>query len=451
MNTIGGSVWTSCRKYMNQSRNTKNNFYFLLLCIGVFLSFVKVSTFPVDLPFVGRVNLTYFRVYLPILLVFTIIDFRYIFNKITSQIFKSRNFSLLFFGVWFSYALISVFWVSSKSDWVQYMLFFSSGIMFVFLFSVYVETKGHFRILLNILIFLLVFHNLIAWYELTTENYLFLATNRITIYAQAGYPVSMFGNTNDFATYLFFSILFALISLVLSRAVVARFFIFCLIVSSLILLIETQSRAALLGLLLTFFVLIYLSFSSKRNRMLYLIISAVFLVCFLTTFSSINFIDMFNTLISNNGINYSSSESIRVNLIKNGLAFLFMTCGFGVGAGNIEYWIKNFGQYDTGGTLNMHNMWIDVLTSFGVFIFVYFCVFYIKLVRNYMRVADTTKEGLQSLISKIIVGLLIGFTITSVSSSSVFTREWVWIFLGIIISLESNITRFSRNQINETT
>ncbi len=62
------------------------------------------------------------------------------------------------------------------------------------------------------------------------------------------------------------------------------------------------------------------------------------------------------------------------------------TFGFGVGIGNVEYWMENFRVYETFGILNVHNWWVEILVNFGIFIFVRYVLFYSSLVRSIYRI-----------------------------------------------------------------
>jgi len=74
-----------------------------------------------------------------------------------------------------------------------------------------------------------------------------------------------------------------------------------------------------------------------------------------------------------------------MNLIRNGLVFLSSTFGFGVGAGNIEYWMEHNPVYNTSSITNMHNWWIEILVAYGVIIFILYIVFFAKLFMNFYR------------------------------------------------------------------
>lgn len=102
------------------------------------------------------------------------------------------------------------------------------------------------------------------------------------------------------------------------------------------------------------------------------------------------------------------------------------TAGFGVGAGNAEYWMENFALYDTFGILNPHNWWLEILINYGVFIFTGYLLFFLSLVRRLWQAYKTT-DGADRMIAEALLLSLVGFSIASISSSSImaFTPQWL--------------------------
>ena len=79
--------------------------------------------------------------------------------------------------------------------------------------------------------------------KLATGNYLFLSVERATRYARNKYPVSMFGNTNDFATFMLFSVFITYICAMNTKRLIAKLLYLITMLSSVSLLIISGSRA----------------------------------------------------------------------------------------------------------------------------------------------------------------------------------------------------------------
>jgi teichuronic acid biosynthesis protein TuaE len=122
------------------------------------------------------------------------------------------------------------------------------------------------------------------------------------------------------------------------------------------------------------------------------------------------------------------SVGIRLNLVRNCLVFLGHSFGFGVGAGNAEYYMQNFSVYDTQGITNPHNWWGEILTDYGLFIFVGYVLIYMSILYNLWRMRTKLSDGQEKMICEaLLVGLVI-FFFASMSSSSImaFTPQWLF-------------------------
>ena len=113
---------------------------------------------------------------------------------------------------------------------------------------------------------------------------------------------------------------------------------------------------------------------------------------------------------------------------------MLKTFGFGTGAGNIEHWMVNYKIYYTGTITNMHNWWMEILTGYGIIIFVGYVWIYFKMFKilysSYIKSNDkfirNTSLGLISAMTAFIIG--------SVSSSSNMGTAWIWLLWGVVIA-----------------
>jgi teichuronic acid biosynthesis protein TuaE len=222
-------------------------------------------------------------------------------------------------------------------------------------------------------------------------------------------------------------------------------------VSSLILLIETNSRANVLGFILGLLFLIGLLFQKisfkKRVLIITSMLTGLFVCEAVTRFFSSVWVRYFNSMSI-------GTETVRVNLLKNGLEFIKKTLGFGVGAGNIEYWMENYSIYDTRGVLNIHNWWGELLTAYGIYFTILYLAFYIWLFVTLNSRYKTTKNRDSKILALGFMGILVMFIVSSVSSSSNIIRDWLWIFWGIMIAFQglekdSILKKTSRNFTSE--
>ena len=139
------------------------------------------------------------------------------------------------------------------------------------------------------------------------------------------------------------------------------------------------------------------------------------------------------------------SDLIRQNLIQNGLMFLEDTYYFGVGIGNIEYYMEYFGELYVGDIRNMHNWWIEILVSSGIFIFIIYLYQYLKYLKVLFKISKNTNNLDDMYISSCFCALLIGLFIGAVGPSSLFISEWFLPLFGLIIVY---INLFKKNPNN---
>lgn len=139
------------------------------------------------------------------------------------------------------------------------------------------------------------------------------------------------------------------------------------------------------------------------------------------------------------------SNAVRVNLIYNAFYFLKDNFFFGVGSGNIRYYLENYSIYPTKNILNMHNYWIEILVDYGIFIFVAFVISYFSVFIGILIKYINSKKQKDTYMYFTILFFMGSFIFGSVSSSINITKEWLWLVTGIVIAIlnmEYKISKF---------
>lgn len=132
----------------------------------------------------------------------------------------------------------------------------------------------------------------------------------------------------------------------------------------------------------------------------------------------------------------TGSDGVRLGLIKSGFVFLGRTLGFGVGAGQIEYWMGRGADYYTDGITSMHNWWMEILTSYGVVVFLGYILFYCKLFLDNYKVMRHSHDANSKSFTLMVCSVMFGYVIASVSSSSNMVNEWMWFFWALCIGYQ---------------
>lgn len=363
-----------------------------------------------------------------------------IVNKINYSHIKARNY-LLFLFAWFILSVFSALWADSLTDVIRHSFFIFNGISLVFFVAWYLRDIDDYRIFVYLWLLVLIPLLALGYWNLLTGNYLENALTRGIIRGtNFYYPTAVFSNTNDFATYLALSIPFILIPMNNIRSKLNLTLGIPLLLFTLFLLLMTSSRAnflaIIMGLTFWFFFLIKAKEKIKIALACFLIILALSI-----SFSSQTQL-LWNDFCEQIGSvairpeNQGYSDSIRTNLIRNGLILLVNHSLIGVGAGNTEFHMERFGVYSTGGITNMHNWWIEILVNYGIMFFIAYVMFYIKMFRTLWLFRKQARDKWQiNLLDIALTGMVI-FILASISSSSVmaFHPQWVfWAFcLGVI-------------------
>jgi len=342
---------------------------------------------------------------------------------------------------WLIYAFVSIAWVKDYPSAIRNFYFLLAGVLCIYLFSSIFRNKKNFVIAFNLMNIMILVHNFIGWYEILYRDYRFLGVEHSTYYSsiQSRIPISMLGNPNDFALLMVFGVTISLTCLNINKSKLMRVISRTVMVSSYVLVFATQSRANIIGLL----IISMLIFILRKRRTKYLIILFVLfsIIIFVLYNPSLirTILDELNIVLTFNFESSSqTSEIVRLNLIRNGFYFLLMTLGFGTGIGNIEYWMQTRSIYSVGHVTNIHNWWMEILVAFGVFVFIFYMKFYIKLMKD-MYNSYRNSNGVIREISLGIFLTMVGFIIASISSSSNINKEWLWIYWAIAIAFQGYI------------
>jgi len=403
-----------------------------IVFLAVISSLINASVVSIN---VGMFQLSLFRALIIFITMIMIIDMLFT-NKGISLGKKQNSYSIKFMLTWFLYAFFTLGWIKDYNSWVKALYFLGLGFLCGVIFNKYLRNKFDILTAFRLMVVMIIFHNIMGWYEIITGNYLFLSLEKVSQYARNNYPVSTFGNTNDFATFLLFSVFITYICAMNTRWIIIKLIYIATIISSASLLIMSGSRANMLGLILAAAFFVFFSIQNKRTRCtLLIILLSLFIILLFNPELITNSFYIINEKLYFR-FSESRSDMIRLNLIKNGFIFLIETFGFGTGAGNIEYWMTNYGVYDTGKIENIHNWWMEILVGYGLVIFIMYIIFYVKLFSSAYKKFKRSKDKVDISISLGIMCCMIGYVIGSISSSSNIKSEWLWVFWGIAIAYQ---------------
>ena len=398
----------------------------------------------------GFMELSLFRISLMLLAILTIFNYLKSNKKFALNNLSIQSKIIRFYLLWLFYAILSLGWAKDYDSWLRAVFYITVGFLCIWTFSVYLKEKKDFSKVFLVFFIMLAIHNLIGLNEVLTGVYRFADMSRIDRHGQFGYnaaartPVSMFGNTNDFATVITLGIFITYIVLVNTDSKILKSISIFNLISSIYLLVRTGSRANMLGLAIGILVFIYLSYYRKITVKTILLMLGVpllilnpFVLDKILAFASVNL---------NFNFAGTGSDGIRLGLIKNGLLFLKETIGFGVGAGNIEFWMDNYKVYYTGTIRNMHNWWMEVLVGYGIFIFMGYIWTYLKMFKAFYMAYIKSDDKFIRTTSLGLISLMSAFVVSAISSSSNVGSSWMWMLWGVVIAFVGYVEKHIKKQ-----
>ena len=137
------------------------------------------------------------------------------------------------------------------------------------------------------------------------------------------------------------------------------------------------------------------------------------------------------------------SNLARANLLKNAFHYVIDSWGFGVGAGNVSYYLKAEPVYDTGGVVEVHNWLVEIMANFGVLTMLGYLTVYLFLFGHFINVMKENRKISQDWSQKDLSRRWV--LVSSISPSSVSNLFFHWVFLSLVIAAVNILRRLQRS------
>ena len=402
----------------------------VILYLTIILCFEQAFLLKID---IGLFVLTLYRTFFLLLCSFFLIHILFNRGKLDISNIKVKKY-LLFLYLWFFYAMFSLIWVASIGEAIKTIIYLFIGISIVFFEVFYFKNLRDFKQLYNILLFVLLVMISLGFWNCITGDHLSEYWNSV-VYGQARFvPVAVFQGQNDYAVYLSLNIPFVLVFIRYRNNIIEKFLGIIILFSALHLLVQTFSRANYIAFIIEIgFWFIFLMKLKTKYKILILIILLT-LIIYIAFFEYMQ--DSFETIVEElKTVNYKNfSNSVRASLIRNSFIFVIKSSGFGVGAGNAVYYMKNFAIYDIHGIPYIHNWWIKVLLEYGILIFVGYIMFYLILLFNLYKSYFTLTVTSEKMICEALLMGLLSLSIIGFNESPVIALKIWWIYIGFALS-----------------
>lgn len=129
-----------------------------------------------------------------------------------------------------------------------------------------------------------------------------------------------------------------------------------------------------------------------------------------------------------------SSAGLRVELYKSAVWLLVHTCGLGVGPGNYGAALESMDPpYETGSTLAAHGFVPELLSEFGVIVFIAFCTLMVVTLR---RAWASDRAG-----RALVVGLGLAFVLAGCANSGYLLASSMWMLFATVLCVVATSTQ----------
>lgn len=405
-----------------------------LLHLTILTGFVGSSFFVIDL---GPFSLFPYRILLSILWFLFLLDVFINQGKVSFNYIKIKPY-IWFLVLWFSYAVLTLGWSASPVDAAKEIITLFKGISIIFFVIFYFTNIEDLKLFYNSwLLALVVSIGIGMWNNFTGQS---LNPDWIVFgWAEGKFaPTSLYAFPNIFAVFLCLGIPFILTFTMYHNKLISRFLGVSVLLLAFYLLIATVTRSAYLAVFssLIFWFLFLLKLKSKFKM-----IAMAGLIIFLLFASFPEFVQSIIGVIRAEIASIFGEKRFldasmywRINMIKNSLLFLINSWGFGVGAGNIGYYMSYFSVYDTGGNPYVHNLWAQILATYGIFIFGCYIAFYISLIVNLYRAHSKLIDNVEKMTCEALLMGLVAFFFAGMSTGTIMDFAPKWIFFAFVLS-----------------
>lgn len=288
---------------------------------------------------------------------------------------KAKNFFVLFAFC----ATLSLVWTLDLKNGFTELLLLYFNLIYAYEIIIFAthSTKPIYLLSLGWIVALAI-NNTIGIWEIFTDNHLsvskFGSDHQMMIdgrYVFMRYANGFFSNYNAFVTFTCCSLPFLYYLIFNSSNRLFRMACICNLLLSVYILFMNASRGGLLALAITSIAFMFFLFR-KTNSKKFVILFACFLIGFLIySWDSISFLIMGRQAQAGD-----IQDEARWPVWINAISVLIDTYGLGSGVGGLS---EAMSQYKTTSVLAPHNAFLEILSQYGVIVFVSFVAFIYRI------------------------------------------------------------------------
>jgi teichuronic acid biosynthesis protein TuaE len=361
----------------------------------------------------------------------------------------AARFYVLVTGVWLFWGGLGLFWAAGTMAAVVDILGVAFGFLTVLtLANLRASTETGIRWLFRGWVAAALMAGVVAMWEFNTGQHLpgSWVNNTRGNLVQRFVVVSTFDNPNNYGAFLLLVSAVVLYQMETAASWLRRWGLFLFLLWMFVLAVLTTSRVALIGVLAV--IVVYLMNSVKNKVAAVALVAVVFggIIGALTYWAGDLALVTDMVRMSADDLISGRSSGDRIALLRAGLAMTAASYGFGVGGGNFSVLMdRGYVQYQSAGVVDPHNWWIEILSQYGVLVFVLYVAFlgYVAWfsVRSYRAKAPS---------ARFLMAFVLAFVLSGFANSSYVLQTTNWLFLGTILMLASRAKQEMRRDAAQT-
>ncbi|MGG3467863.1 O-antigen ligase family protein [Neobacillus pocheonensis] len=406
-----------------------------LLTMMIATSFLGSAFFAVS---AGPIQLFPYRILLMFLVI--VLFIKCINKDITLQGHFQLPYLYFFLLAWITYSFLAISWSVELTSAIKEVITLITGILITFLVTfLYKKEENYLEfftvwVVMGLLLIGIGFINHFLQIHLPISR-----INHVYAY-QKGIPTSVFVNENDFASFLAITIFFFLSLIKNGRRMIYQLIGLFGFLSCVYLILITESRANYIGVFLGcvfWFIFILRKTDKMKIVATGLLIAPIIIIDQLHRVKALwEFVktQVDSLFIPSQELSPTTSIDIRENLLRNAQIFIENTFGFGVGPGNVEFYMKNTPVYPTHQAYNVHNWWAEIFVQYGFLIFTGYIIMYLFLFFTLFRIWRLQIRNGNSLISEALLCGMVAFLFASISPNSFMALNYNWLFTAFLIA-----------------
>lgn len=329
--------------------------------------------------------------------------------------------SLIFLVIWTVYSILSIVKSKDIGNYIIINFFFVAGTFTIFFACNVINSEKQIIRIFKIIEFTMII------------NCCYTIFLNMIKQGQIG---GFYFNNNDMATVLLIAIPIEIFLLCHSKKFIEIIFRCATLMGYMYIIYILDSRANFIGLIIEIIIYVLALGIVKRGAILKSkLLTVVVIMSVITSifFGAKVMVSTFGKIKIKPNYTYLTSNTIRVNLILDGLELMKQNPILGVGAGNIDTYLENEAPYPTKGITKLHNLYLEILVSYGIIVFIIYIIFYaamcIKLFKRLFQ-NENMSDVMMDLTFLVFWG---SFIISCISSSTNLTKEWLWLLVGITL------------------